>query len=80
MFAAMQPKPAAVRLDGAALKVLREKDGHTLTTFAAVTGYSLSYINDLEKGRRKGNAAVVKALATALNVPTSMLEARRDAA
>lgn len=75
----MPTKPPASRLDGHALSILRQKDGHTLTTLAAATGYSVSYVNDLEKGRRKGNAAVIKTLATVLNVPMSMLEQRSAA-
>lgn len=76
----MPPAPAAVTLDGTALNVLRQKDGHTLTSLAALSGYSVGYINDLEKGRRKGNPTVIKALATALNVPMSMLERRSEVA
>jgi transcriptional regulator with XRE-family HTH domain len=74
------PTPPTARLDGHALAVLRQKDGHTITTLAALAGYSVGYINDLEKGRRKGNASVIRRLADVLNVPMSMLERRQDAA
>lgn len=73
-------KPPAVQLDGSALAVLRHKDGHTFASLAAATGYGKGYLHDLENGRRKGNPAVIKALAAALNVPMSMLETRRAAA
>jgi transcriptional regulator with XRE-family HTH domain len=73
----MPRPPAPVLLDNVALVVLREKDGQTKTGLAKKTGYSLGYINDLEKGRRGGNAQVIRALADALNVPASMLERRR---
>ncbi len=65
------------------LRVLREKDGHSLTSLAAVTTLgegrpmSLGYLSDLENGRRQPNAKVTKALARALNVPVSVLEKDR---
>lgn len=73
----MPRPPATVVLNPDALRVLREKDGHSLTSLAALTGYSLGYISDLEKGRRQGNPGVIKTLADALNVPLSVLETRR---
>lgn len=69
------PTPTT-RLDGNALNVLRRKDGHSLTSLAALSGYSVGYISDLESGRRLGNPGVIKTLAAALNVPMSMLERR----
>lgn len=78
MFSVMPRPPAPVVLDNVALAVLREKDGQSMTALAKATGYSLGYINDLEKGRRSGNAQVIRALANALNVPVSMLERRRE--
>ncbi|MCW2957181.1 MAG: family transcriptional regulator [Thermoleophilia bacterium] len=71
------PPPDKVTLNPEALRVLREKDGHSLTSLAKLTGYSLGYINQLEKGDRAGNSGVIKRLALALNVPVSMLETRR---
>jgi len=72
------------------LRVLREKDGHTLTSLAAAVppgpgeaekGMSLGYLSDLENGRRQPNPAITKRLARALNVPVSVLEKdRREAA
>jgi transcriptional regulator with XRE-family HTH domain len=79
MPAAAAPR-SRVTLDPLALTVLREKDGHTISSLAKLAGFSVGYINDLEKGRRKGNAVVIKTLAAALNVPVSLLEARRDTA
>lgn len=67
-----------VLLNGTALRVLREKDGHTLASLAALAGVTKSYISDLERGRRGGNAQVIRALADALNVPASLLEAPRE--
>lgn len=73
------PRPAPpVLLDPVALTVLRQKDGHTKTSLAKAAGYSLGYLHDLETGRRKGNASVIRALADALNVPASLLERREE--
>ena len=59
------------------LRVIREKDGHTLTSLARTAGMSLGYLSDLENGRRQPNAKVTRALAVALNVPISVLEKPR---
>ena len=59
------------------LRVLREKDGHSLTSLADAADMSLGYLSDLENGRREPNARVTKKLAVALNVPVSVLEKHR---
>lgn len=59
------------------LRVIREKDGHSLTSLAKTAGMSLGYLSDLENGRRWPNATVTKKLAVALNVPVSVLEKPR---
>lgn len=59
------------------LRVLREKDGHSLTSLAAAANMSLGYLSDLENGRREPNSRVTKKLAMALNVPVSVLEKAR---
>lgn len=59
------------------LRVIREKDGHSLTSLAAAADMSLGYLSDLENGRREPNATVTKKLAIALNVPVSVLEKHR---
>lgn len=59
------------------LRVIREKDGHSLTSLAKVAGMSLGYLSDLENGRRWPNATMTKKLAVALNVPVSVLEKPR---
>lgn len=58
------------------LRVIREKDGHTLTSLAREAGMSLGYLSDLERGAREPNARVKKKLAEALHVPVSMLDKR----
>ena len=59
------------------LRVIREKDGHSLTSLAQAAGMSLGYLSDLENGRRWPNAKVTRKLAMALNVPMSVLEKPR---
>ena len=59
------------------LRVIREKDGHSLTSLAEAAGMSLGYLSDLENGRREPNARMTKKLAVALNVPVSVLEKDR---
>lgn len=76
----MPRPPSTVILNPQALRVLREKDGHTLKSLAAACEPPLTkgYLCDLEQGRRLGNAPLIKRLAKALNVPVSVLEKRRE--
>ncbi|WP_102157661.1 helix-turn-helix domain-containing protein [Zhihengliuella halotolerans] len=55
------------------LRVLRERDGHTLTSLAREAGISLSYLSDMENGRRWPNPRMTKKLADSLHVPYSVL-------
>lgn len=61
------------------LRVLREKDGHSLSSLARAADMSLGYLSDLENGKRRPSAAITKKLARALNVPVSVLEKPRAA-
>lgn len=63
-------------IDGQALRVLREKDGYSATKFAKELGVSLSYLGDIESGRRtcKRNPELIQRAARILNVPRSMIE------
>lgn len=74
----MPRPPSPVEIDPLALTVLREKDGHSKTSLAKAAGMTIGYLSDLESGRRKGNPEVITKLASALNVPRSLLERRRD--
>lgn len=75
------PRPTSpIVIDPVALRILREKDGHTKTTLARAVGLSPQYLNDLETGHRRGNARVIGAIAEALNIPRSLLEQRREEA
>lgn len=65
-------------IDGAALRVLREKDGYSASAFAERLGISLTYLSDIELGRRtlKRNPDLIGRAADLLNVPRSMIEHR----
>jgi transcriptional regulator with XRE-family HTH domain len=65
-------------IDGAAVRILREKDGSSRTQFASRIGISMEYLCDIESGRRtlKRNPGLIKKIAETLNVPTSMVEYR----
>lgn len=52
----------------------------SLTQLAELSGFSLSYLCDLRKGRRKPSANVIDTLSRVLDVPKSMLEPRAEAA
>lgn len=56
------------------LRVLRTKDGSSLSDLARQAGMSLGYLSDLEAGKRFPNPGVVKKLAVALKVPVSVLQ------
>jgi transcriptional regulator with XRE-family HTH domain len=70
-----------VAIDRQALKILRIKDGSSVSVLARRVGISVQYLCDIESGHRKlkRNPALIKRLAEALNVPTSMLELRTPA-
>lgn len=55
-------------------RVLRSKDGQSLTRLHDTTGISLGHLSDLENGRRLPTPQILKRLARALNVPVSVLE------
>lgn len=66
-------------INGAAVKVLREKDGQSATDFAKRLGISLSYLGDIERGDRSNlrrSPDLIKRIAEALNVPVSAVQER----
>jgi len=69
--------PATDRRVWLELRVIREKDGHTLSSLARAAEMSLGYLSDLESGKREPNPIVTRKLAVALNVPLSVLEKDR---
>lgn len=69
-----EPNPFGVWKE---LRVIRQKDGHSLSSLSREARISLGYLSDLENGRRWPNATQVKKLAIALNCPVSVLERTR---
>jgi transcriptional regulator with XRE-family HTH domain len=63
-----------VRINGAALKALRELHGYNLGGLSDHSGVSISYICELERGRDVDvRPATAKKLADALSVPIAAL-------
>ncbi|MCA1185795.1 helix-turn-helix domain-containing protein [Saccharopolyspora sp. 6T] len=60
------------------LRVIREKDGHSQHSLAAVSGLSQATISLLESGRRRATPQIRLKLSRALNIPVSLLEPRAD--
>ena len=58
---------------GNALRILREWRKVTQAVLASTASLSQGYISDIEKGRRTGTPAALRAIATALNVPIDLL-------
>lgn len=56
------------------LRVIRDKDGSSLSDLSRRSGISLGYLSDLEAGKRWPNAGVTKKLAEALKCPVSVLK------
>jgi predicted transcriptional regulator len=51
-----------------AIRIWREHRGLTLTALAAMAGVSVSYLSEIESGRKPGSAAARRAVAGALRV------------
>jgi transcriptional regulator with XRE-family HTH domain len=70
--------PFMAGINGAAVRVLREKDGQSATEFAERVGITLKYLSDIERDQRnlRRNPALVKRIAEALNVPLSAVQER----
>lgn len=62
-------------IDAAALKLLRERSGYSMSVFAKKVGISLQYLCDIEGGNRtlKRSPALIKKMADELQVPSTML-------
>lgn len=60
-----------------ALRDARTSRGRTLTALAADTGYSLSHLSDLERGRRLPSPQAVRRIADALKVPMTLIDRSR---
>jgi DNA-binding transcriptional regulator YiaG len=51
------------------IRIWREHRGFTLTALAAKAGVSVSYLSEIESGRKPGSAAARRAVAGALRAP-----------
>jgi len=62
-------------IDGAHLRVIRERDGSSQVSLAERLGISPQYLADIEAGRRtlKRNPALIKKIANVLDIPVSMI-------
>lgn len=62
-----------MRLNGEALRVIRERTGLTITQLGTASGVDRTVITRLESGERRGTPAQLVALAQALNVPLTAI-------
>jgi DNA-binding transcriptional regulator YiaG len=69
----MPPKSFKLRLNGAAVQVIRELTGLNKTAFAARTEMSLGYLSRLESGARQPSAENLRKIASALRVPVEAI-------
>lgn len=59
---------------GAEMRSTRERNGYTLSSVASMTGFSISYVSQLEHGERLPSCIdTVMAIAAALNCPAEPL-------
>src|SRR5665254_21456 len=63
---------------GEKLKFLRNEKDYTLKQLAQITGISISFISDIENGRRKPGLGNLEKLAVGLSVSASELIAEAD--
>lgn len=57
-----------MRINGEALRVIRERTGVSITDLARATGIDRTALHRIETGERRGTVAQHKALAIALDV------------
>lgn len=55
------------------IRIWREHRGLTQTALAEIAGVSVSYLSEIECGRKPGSAAALRAVADALRVPMDNL-------
>ena len=69
------PGPLVDRLlaGESAIRIWREHRGLTLTALAGMASVSVSYLSEIESGRKPGSAATLRAVANALRVPMENL-------
>jgi transcriptional regulator with XRE-family HTH domain len=62
-----------MRLNHAALRVIRERTGKSQTAMAELTGIDRANYAHIEAGRRRGTEEQIKAMAVALQIPVDAL-------
>lgn len=67
-------------IDGEAVRILRERTGISAYAFSSSLNISLSYLRDIETGRRKlsRSVALIASIAQELNVPIRMVVLAND--
>lgn len=58
-----------MRINPAALRVIRQRSGYTVTSLAKATGIGQAHLSNIEAGRRKASPEVIVQLAAELSVP-----------
>jgi len=58
---------------GAALRRRRQQQGRTLREVAAAAGVSLTYLSEIERGRKEASSEVLEAVCAALDLVLSAL-------
>lgn len=68
------------KINGTAVKHLREREGLSRTQLAGQLGISVQYLCDIEAGRRNlaRNPGLTNRIASELSVPRSMVIANED--
>lgn len=70
-----------MRINSAALRVIRERSGYTQSKAAELAGIDRPNYAHIEAGRRNGTPAQIKAIADALQIPfDALLGPDREAA
>ncbi len=67
-----------MRINGEALRAIRERTGYSITELADTSGVDRTTISRIESGRRRGTAAQCRSLAEALDIPQTAISARGD--
>lgn len=69
-----------MRLNGEAVRALRERSGLTITQLAEATAIDRANLSRLEAGKRYGTPQQIKAIADALQVPITAIAHGESAA
>ena len=62
-----------IKVNGEALKTIRERSGYGQTEFAAMVGIDRAYLSHIEAGRRNPSPAVAKRIAGTLKMPLAAI-------